>query len=166
MRAAASRAGTELDPTHRTSDLKHPAAPGTPCYPGATAPHSWRSRKARTTPRRPRSLLRGRLPKVTSLCRRFNSGSGKHSREALRTSPGRQIRNDGAAALSDTRISGASETNGLAGIQQSMVAGMSAVAPGRCRRPTLVCAELSGRIHLLQLGTPHARGVADLRRTA
>src|SRR6266702_5942034 len=162
---ALSRTAFALDRTRRTSGLKRRGLRGIRCWPSLMAPRSWRSRKARTIRQPPPSSLRGRRQRAMSRYPHINSGCGRHNRAVLHSVRLAEGAADGvAAALSDARVSRAPETGWLAGIQQSIAAGMQAIAPGRCGRPALVGEELSRRLHLLQFGEPHAPGVTDICR--
>src|SRR4029077_19823151 len=69
-----------------------------------------------------------------------------------------------AAAVSDPDLSGAPVAARRAGADRPAAARVPPVARRRYGRAPLVSWQLSGRLHLLQLGASHARAIAHVRR--
>src|SRR5256885_7072494 len=67
-----------------------------------------------------------------------------------------------AGPVSDAGVPGTAAPAGLAAVERAPAARMPPAAGGRRGREALVGAQLSRRLHLLQLGAPHASAVADV----
>src|SRR5687768_7903133 len=78
-----------------------------------------------------------------------------------RIADGSEIANGSAQSVSDVGVCGPPAAR--RGAESKVAEGMPAAGARRRFGPAVVGEELSGRLHVVQLGEPHVRGVADVR---